>query len=108
MSAVLANASNPRATLLLSVNTLYGTTAGGAMGFGTIFGLTVPGPPPLAITHSGANAILSWPSSAGGFNLQSATNLAGLNHGPGLEQQGNRLPHPHTPHDFAPHDFVSP
>jgi hypothetical protein len=32
-------------------------------------------PPQLAITRSGANVILSWPSNATGFLLQSATNL---------------------------------
>ena len=40
---VLANASNPRATLLLSGNTLYGTTAGGDVDSGTVFKVNTDG-----------------------------------------------------------------
>jgi uncharacterized repeat protein (TIGR03803 family) len=67
----------PLAGLILSGNTLYGTTSiGGTAGYGTVFSLSLPSPPQLAITRSGANVILSWPSNATGFVLQSATNLA--------------------------------
>ena len=34
----------------------------------------VTGPPKLSVTQSGANLILSWPASAGGFTLQGTTN----------------------------------
>jgi uncharacterized repeat protein (TIGR03803 family) len=64
------------AGLILSGNTLYGTTIfGGSSGNGTVFSLSLP-PPRLAITPSGANLLLTWPTSAPGFTLQSSTNLA--------------------------------
>jgi uncharacterized repeat protein (TIGR03803 family) len=64
----------PKAGLALSGSTLYGTTtAGGAWGNGTIFGLFIP--PELAITPVGQNVILTWPTNYDGFTLQSATNL---------------------------------
>ena len=65
----------PYAALILSGNTLYGTTLeGGVSGSGTVFRLTLPVPPLLAIARSGTNVILSWPAS--GYTLQSTTNLA--------------------------------
>jgi uncharacterized repeat protein (TIGR03803 family) len=67
--------ANPIGGLILVGNTLYGTTAyGGASGVGTVFSLTLPGPQ-LAITVSGANVMLSWPTNATGFTLESAINL---------------------------------
>jgi uncharacterized repeat protein (TIGR03803 family) len=67
----------PDTGLILSGNTLYGTAAsGGISGYGTIFNISLPGPPPqLAITPSGANVILTWPTNFTGFTLQSTTNL---------------------------------
>lgn len=60
---------------ILSSNTLYGMAhLGGDGGSGTIFSLFIP--PPLSIGLSGANTILSWPTNADGFTLQSTTNLA--------------------------------
>jgi hypothetical protein len=35
----------------------------------------LPPPPQLAMTPSGANVILAWPTNAAGFTLQSTTNL---------------------------------
>ena len=68
--------ANPQCGLILSGNTLYGATwAGGALGVGTIFGLTLPSPPQMTIGFSGPNFILSWPAGATGVTLQSATNL---------------------------------
>lgn len=64
----------PLAGLVLSGNSLYGTAQGGSFGFGTVFSLFVL--PRLAITRSGVNVILTWPTNAAGFALQSATNLA--------------------------------
>jgi uncharacterized repeat protein (TIGR03803 family) len=70
----------PTGNLVLNGNFLYGTTVGGgAMGFGTVFSLTLPGPPQLAMVRSADSAILSWPTNAVGFTLQSSTNLALLN-----------------------------
>jgi uncharacterized repeat protein (TIGR03803 family) len=64
--------------LILSGNTLYGTAAkGGSAGNGTVFSLSFR--PQLAITASGTNVILSWPTNVAGFDytgytLQSTTN----------------------------------
>jgi uncharacterized repeat protein (TIGR03803 family) len=66
----------PFGGLILSGNSLYGTTAiGGSSGGGTVFSITLPGPPQLAITLSGANVVLAWPTNAAGFTLESTTNL---------------------------------
>jgi uncharacterized repeat protein (TIGR03803 family) len=67
----------PEASLILSGNTLYGTTGyGGTNGSGTVFSLTLPPPPQLAIMRLGTNFILTWPASYTSFTLQSTTNLA--------------------------------
>jgi len=65
------------ASLLLSGNTLYGTAQdGGSSGYGTVFSLSLPVPPPLlTITSAGANVILTWPTNATGFTLQSSPAL---------------------------------
>jgi uncharacterized repeat protein (TIGR03803 family) len=67
----------PMAGLVLSGNTLYGTAGfGGSSGHGTVFSLSLPlPPPPLIIISAGANVILTWPTNATGFALQSTTNL---------------------------------
>jgi uncharacterized repeat protein (TIGR03803 family) len=65
----------PQSGLILSGNMLYGTTiGGGSPGYGTVFSLSLPGPQ-LAIILSEANVILTWPTNAAGFTLQSTTNL---------------------------------
>jgi uncharacterized repeat protein (TIGR03803 family) len=68
----------PVAGVILSGNTLYGTTwQGGSSGEGTVFSLSL-GPasaPQLTIIPSGANVILTWPTNVAGFTLQSTTNL---------------------------------
>jgi uncharacterized repeat protein (TIGR03803 family) len=67
--------ANPTASLILSGNTLYGTTsAGGSSGDGTVFSLFIP-PQLTIISLSGTNVILSWPINATGFTLEFATNL---------------------------------
>jgi uncharacterized repeat protein (TIGR03803 family) len=69
----------PVAGLVLSGDTLYGTaSAGGRSGNGTVFSLSLR--PQLAITVSGTNVILTWPTNIAGFDyssytLQSTTNL---------------------------------
>jgi uncharacterized repeat protein (TIGR03803 family) len=71
-----SDGANPQAGLILSGNTLYGTTsAGGIWGDGTVFSITLPPPPQLTIIPSGANVILTWPTNAAGFTLEFATNL---------------------------------
>jgi uncharacterized repeat protein (TIGR03803 family) len=70
----------PPAGLVLSGNTLYGTTqGGGSSNQGTVFSLSFI--PQLTIIPSGSNAILMWPTNVAGFDyngytLQSTTNLA--------------------------------
>jgi uncharacterized repeat protein (TIGR03803 family) len=62
--------------LILAGGSLYGmTAAGGSFDYGTIFVLSLP-PPQLAIIRSESNVILTWPTNAAGFVLQSTTNLA--------------------------------
>src|SRR6266566_535349 len=62
--------------LVLSGNSLYGTAGvGGNVGGGTIFSILLPvSPPQLTIISAGANIILTWPTNAAGFTLQSTTN----------------------------------
>jgi uncharacterized repeat protein (TIGR03803 family) len=69
----------PVGSLIISSNTLYGTTTlGGVHGSGSVFSLTLGttdgSAPPLNILHSGTNVILTWPAT--GYTLQATTNLA--------------------------------
>jgi uncharacterized repeat protein (TIGR03803 family) len=65
----------PQTSLVLSGNILYGTAASaGYYQHGTLFSLSLP-PPLLAITSSGTNIVLTWPTYAPGVTLQSTTNL---------------------------------
>jgi uncharacterized repeat protein (TIGR03803 family) len=72
--------NSPHATLILSGNTLYGTTSGGGTGGnGTVFSLSYPSPK-LTISRSGTNADVTWPVDVAGYSysaydLQSTTNL---------------------------------
>jgi len=45
-------------------------------GFWSLFAVQTPGAPLLTITYSGNQAIVSWPSSATGWTLQTNSNLA--------------------------------
>jgi uncharacterized repeat protein (TIGR03803 family) len=69
----------PWGRLLLSGNTLYGTTAGyqgPTSSYGTVFSIALPSKQPqLTIASSGQNVVLSWPTTATDFTLQFATNL---------------------------------
>ena len=70
--------NRPAASLLKgSDGAFYGTTRyGGENNKGTVFSLSLPiAPPQLTIIPSGANVILTWPTNAAGFTLQSTTNL---------------------------------
>jgi len=68
----------PRGGLLLTGNTLYGTTyEGGSTGYGTIFSISLPVLlPQLTISPAGANVLLTWPTNAAGFTLQSSSDLS--------------------------------
>jgi uncharacterized repeat protein (TIGR03803 family) len=68
----------PGASLSLSGNTLYGVAGGGSSGCGVLFSISLPSvgaTPRLTVIPSGDNVVLSWPTSATGFTLQSTTNL---------------------------------
>jgi uncharacterized repeat protein (TIGR03803 family) len=70
--------ANPFSSLFLANNTLYGTAEyGGNAGTGTVFSISLESstPPQLAITLSGPNVILTWPTNFTGFALQSTANL---------------------------------
>jgi hypothetical protein len=72
-------------------NTVYGTFAGRGLAAAQnqngidrsfsidpfFFSFTLQPPPQLTIVASGTNVILSWPTNAVGFTLQSTTNLGG-------------------------------
>jgi uncharacterized repeat protein (TIGR03803 family) len=77
-SSTNSDGADPQAGLILSGNTLYGTAYwGGSSGNGTVFSLSLGSvsAPQLTIILSGANVILTWPTNAAGFTLQSTTNL---------------------------------
>ncbi len=64
----------PSCVLILSGNTLFGSTVyGGNSGNGTVFSIFIQ--PQLTIIPSGPYVILTWPTSYTGFTLQSTTNL---------------------------------
>ena len=75
-----ADGSDPRAGLILSGNTLYGTAfAGGTWAEGTVFSLTLGSvstpQPKLTIIRSGTNVTVTWPTNTTGYTLQSTTNM---------------------------------
>jgi uncharacterized repeat protein (TIGR03803 family) len=76
---VKAGGEEPLAGLMLSGNTLYGTTAdGGNFSAGTVFSISFP--PQLTINSSNATVTLTWPTNNAGFDytgytLQSTTSI---------------------------------
>ena len=78
-SLINNDGANPEAELVLSGNTLYGTTTdGGSGGIGTVFSLSLPMPPPppqLSILLSGTNVILTWSTNTTSYTVQFATNI---------------------------------
>jgi uncharacterized repeat protein (TIGR03803 family) len=73
--------SRPNGNLILSGNTLYGTTVLGGISEegGTVFSISLS--PQPTIVPFGSNVILSWPTNYAGFDyagyaLQSTTNIA--------------------------------
>jgi uncharacterized repeat protein (TIGR03803 family) len=69
----VSNTCSPNAGLILSGSTLYGTTQIGYPDNGAVFSLSLP--PQLTIVPSATNILLTWPTNAIGFTLQSTTNL---------------------------------
>jgi uncharacterized repeat protein (TIGR03803 family) len=72
----------PQTQFTLSGGVLYSSSAyGGTFGSGTLFtvsgigGAALPAPP-LAVTKSGTNVVIAWPTNFTGYTLQSTTNLA--------------------------------
>lgn len=67
----------PNGNLVLSGDTVYGTTVyGGSSAFGTVFSIVLPiASPPLDITLSASNCILSWSTNVPDVTLQSTFNL---------------------------------
>jgi uncharacterized repeat protein (TIGR03803 family) len=75
-----------RGEVVFSGNTLYGAAErGGSSGVGTLFALSLSGPPQLTIIHSQPNVILQW-TNAGPFSLQATTNLSALDSWSGVSQ----------------------
>jgi len=69
-----SDGANPYAGLILSGNTLYGTAQyGGSSGEGTVFALSLV--PSLGIAVTGNQVVLSWPTWARNYGLQTTTNL---------------------------------
>src|SRR5208283_4005514 len=62
-----SDGASPVAGLILSGNTLYGTTTS------TVFSIFLQ--PQLTLTPSGPYVILTWPTNYSGFTLQSTTNF---------------------------------
>ena len=78
-AATNTDGANPKAGLVVSGNTLYGTAAyGGLWGNGTVFSISFP-PPQLSIASFTTNVNLTWSSVSdgfyGGFSVQTTTNL---------------------------------
>jgi uncharacterized repeat protein (TIGR03803 family) len=72
-----SDGASPRAELVLSGNTVYGTTdRGGGLGYGTVFRLSLVPRPRLMITASQPTVVLTWATNAEPFALQATTNLA--------------------------------
>ena len=65
----------PYAGMILAGNTLYGTAERSATGSGTVFGFILPTPPSLTIARNFTNAVVTWPTHATSYTLQSTTNL---------------------------------
>ena len=69
-----SDGANPYAGLILSGNTLYGTAQyGGSSGNGTVFALSLV--PSLGIAVTDNQVVLSWPTWARNYGLQTTTNL---------------------------------
>jgi uncharacterized repeat protein (TIGR03803 family) len=71
----------PNAGMIMSGNTLYGSTSiGGLYGYGTVFRLTIVPEPQVSIIPFGPYMILTWPTNAFVFTLQSSTDIRSSAH----------------------------
>lgn len=69
-----SDGANPYQGLSLSAGALFGTAKnGGNTGNGTVFSINAA--PALAITRANTSVLLTWPTTAVGFTLESTTNL---------------------------------
>ena len=76
--ATAGDGADPGASLTLVGSTLYGTTAGGGTNsVGTVFALGLPAPPSMGITTVANQIVISWPTNATGYALQSIASLSG-------------------------------
>jgi uncharacterized repeat protein (TIGR03803 family) len=70
----------PNSGVILSNDTLYGVAPyGGGNNRGTVFALKLPSPPVLNVDRADTNVLVSWPTAAVGYQLQSATDLVSGN-----------------------------
>ena len=75
LNSTNSDGAKPYQGLNISEGTLFGTAvAGGNTGNGTIFSLSTA--PRLNITRANTSVLLTWPTTAVGFALESTTNLA--------------------------------
>jgi uncharacterized repeat protein (TIGR03803 family) len=67
----------PQTRLVMLGGALYGTAfGGGAFGYGTVFSISLPlTPPQLTIATAAGYFVLTWPTNATNYTLQSATDL---------------------------------
>lgn len=68
-----SNGAGPVGKLLERNGYLFGATSAGGTGYGTVFKILIP--PVLNFTQNGSELVLSWPTNAVGFALQSAFDL---------------------------------
>jgi uncharacterized repeat protein (TIGR03803 family) len=61
--------------LVLSGNTLYGTTGGGTNRDGTVFALSLPSAPQLTVRPYSSGVVISWPTNSPNLVLQATTDL---------------------------------
>lgn len=72
-----ADGAAPNVGLTLVGNDLYGATSAGAnQNHGTIFRLSLPGPPPTSFVRAPHNLVITWATNTSGFVLQSSTDFA--------------------------------
>ncbi len=88
-----AEGALPRVGPVLCDNSLYGATgSGGSADCGTVFRLALHRPPPLSMTRYGPDVVLTWPTNADTFRLQSTTKLTApatwVTHGPPVIANG--------------------
>jgi uncharacterized repeat protein (TIGR03803 family) len=70
------NGSNLQAGLVQGKDgNFYGTAYSDGNGWGTVYRIVMPSPPTLNLSLNGTQLVLSWPTNADGFGLQTSPNL---------------------------------